>query len=254
MILEDIVEKKREEIEKLKSVESSLAEELKRGKISLIAEIKKASPSAGVIEENFSPLGRLKNYEKGGAGAISVLTDEKFFAGSPRILNEVSSHTNLPVLRKDFILDEIQIYESLILGADCILLIGEILNQKKLAELLDLAYEYNLEALVEVHSRETLLKVLETSARMIGINNRNLEDFSVNLETTGMILNELEKKSSRKDYLVVSESGISSREDIDRLRALGVDGVLIGEALMKAGDPERKIRKLFAGSTFKEEE
>ncbi len=253
MTLKNIVEKKWQEIKQLKSVENSLSEELSREEISLIAEIKQASPSAGMIAEDFSPLNQLEKYENGGAGAISVLTDEKFFAGSSRILNDVSSHSDLPILRKDFILDEIQVYESLILGADCILLIGEILNQKKLGELLDLAYEHNLEAVVEVHSRETLLKVLETSASIIGINNRNLKDFTVNLATTEMILRELEKETSRKDYLVVSESGISNREEIDRLRALGVDGVLIGETLMKANNPGEKIRDLFAGSSCKGE-
>lgn len=249
MILEEIVEKKQREINRLKSVVSSLAEELRGDDICLIAEIKKASPSAGVIEKNFSPMRQLAKYEDGGAGAISVLTEANFFSGSPKILEDVSMQTELPVLRKDFILDEIQIYESLILGADCILLIGEILERKKLIKLLELAYKYNLEALVEVHSRETLEKVLQTPARIIGINNRNLEDFSIDLKTTGRILAELEKRSDREEYLIVSESGISSRKDIDRLRKLGIDGVLIGEALMRAEKPDGKIRELLGYDT-----
>ncbi|SDL32664.1 indole-3-glycerol phosphate synthase TrpC [Halarsenatibacter silvermanii] len=244
MILDRIVEQKKQEINRLRTTDASLAQVLRREEMTLIAELKKASPSAGVIEEEFEPTAQLKRYEKGGASAVSVLTDEEFFRGSSEILREVKRQTELPILRKDFIIDEIQVYESLILGADCLLLIGEILKRPQLIELLELAYEHDLEALVEVHTLETLAMILNTPAEIIGINNRNLEDFSVDLGTTEKLMKELARRGLEDDYLVVSESGISSREDIERLQELGVDGVLIGEALMKAEKPENKIAEL----------
>ena len=243
MILDEIVAEKQKEIAKLKKVNNSLKKELQKDNLSIIAEIKKASPSKGIIASTFNPEQQLKEYEKGGAAGISVLTDNTYFQGSNQILKNVRSRTELPILRKDFILDEIQIYESLIIGADVILLIANILSENKLNKLLNLTHTLGLEAIVEVHSHQDLKKIKNTSTEIIGINNRNLEDFTVDLKTTANLVNELNDCNLRKEYYIISESGISNKEDISYLKNLGIDGVLIGETLMKAENPSHKIRK-----------
>jgi indole-3-glycerol phosphate synthase len=198
------------------------------GHLAIIGEIKKASPSAGVIADSFEPVSIAKNYESAGAAAISVLTDGKFFQGSVQHLVDLRGAISLPVLRKDFVLDDIQIAESAAAGADAILLIVAALEQTQLVDLVRAAAAYQLDALVEVHTLEELDRALDAEAEIIGINNRDLATFEVDLSVT-------EKLSEQvpDDVVLVSESGIKTPEDIDRLRAFGIDAVLIGEALMR---------------------
>lgn len=199
------------------------------GELAVIAEIKKASPSAGVIVQSFDPVTIAINYARAGAAAISVLTDENFFQGRLEYLNQVRSVVSAPILRKDFILDEIQIIESVASGADAILLIVAALEQEQLERLLEIAATYQLDALVEVHTLEELDRALETAARIIGINNRNLATFEVDLSVTEKL-----SENVPDDVVLVSESGIKTAGDVSRIRACGVDAVLIGEALMRA--------------------
>ncbi|MEY2483763.1 MAG: indole-3-glycerol phosphate synthase [Verrucomicrobiota bacterium] len=199
------------------------------GQVALIAEIKKASPSAGVIVEAFDPLAIAKNYSRAGVDAISVLTDEQFFQGRLSYLDLIRPAVVQPLLRKDFMLDEIQIAESAAAGADAILLIVAALDQRQLIALLETADTYQLDALVEVHTLEELDRALETSARIIGINNRNLATFEVDLGVTESLSEEVPD-----GIVLVSESGIKTAEDLERIKACGVDAVLIGEALMRA--------------------
>jgi len=244
MILDKIVEHKRKEVKELKQQRSSLKERLAADKISLLAEIKKASPSKGLIQPNFNPAAQLKAYEQAGAAGISILTDQKFFQGSTQILKEMRKLTELPILRKEFIIDPLQIYESFFLGADVILLIAAILDDRQLENFLALSGELNLEAVVEVHSREELKRVLKTEAEIIGINNRDLNDFSVDLKTTADLNAELEKLGQRDNHYLIAESGIKTKADIDFLREIGVDGVLIGETLMRSESPAAKVKEL----------
>ncbi|RAO98812.1 indole-3-glycerol phosphate synthase [Petrotoga sp. 9PW.55.5.1] len=245
MFLDKIVDNKKKEIEKIKSKKNSLKSSLEKEEITLIAEIKKASPSKGIISKDFDPDSQLEAYIKGGADAVSILTDEEYFQGSTELLQRLKKKTTLPILRKDFIIDAVQIYQSLFLGADVILLIASILSQKELREFLHLTEDLGMEALVEVHNLEDLEKVLNTDTQILGINNRDLTDFSVNIKNTEKILDKLAKKSRRKDFYIISESGIKEKKDIDYLKSLGVDGVLIGEALMRENNPISKIRELF---------
>jgi len=210
-------------------------------KVAFIAEVKKASPSAGVIAQTFDPVSIAKNYKRADADAISVLTDEKFFQGKLAHLVDVRRAVSLPLLRKDFILDEIQIAESAANGADAILLIVAALEQKQLAvgrvrvaaatglvDLLKAAAKYQLDALVEVHSREELDRALEAGAKIIGINNRDLTTFDVDLSVTEKLCRHVPD-----EVVLVSESGIKTAEDVARMQACGVDAILIGEALMR---------------------
>jgi indole-3-glycerol phosphate synthase len=206
------------------------------GKLAVIAEIKKASPSAGVIAKSFDPVQIAKNYERGGADAISVLTDSKFFQGALGHLVDVRAAIALPVLRKDFILDEVQIAESAAVGADAILLIVAALEQTQLDDLSAAAAKYRLAALVEVHSAEEVGRALDAGSKIIGINNRDLATFDVDLSVTEELSGQVPD-----DVVVVSESGIKSLADIARVKACGVDAVLIGEALMRG---ELSIRDL----------
>ena len=209
----------------------SLRAALDRGpdQLTLIAEIKKASPSAGVIVESFDPVAIAKNYERAGAEAISVLTDTPFFQGRLEYLAQVREVVALPLLRKDFVIDELQIVESAAAGADAVLLIVAALEQAQLIHFLEVAAKYQLEALVEVHSLAELERALETNAQIIGINNRNLATFEVDLGVTERLSEEVPD-----DLVLVSESGIRTAEDLARVRACGVNAVLIGEALMRA--------------------
>jgi len=198
------------------------------GKLALIAEIKKASPSAGVIVESFDPVAIARNYARAGVEAISVLTDERFFQGHLDYLQLVRDSVPQPLLRKDFILDPLQIMEAAAAGADAILLIVAALGQEKLVALLETAALYQLDALVEVHTLIELKRALETEARIIGINNRDLTTFEVDLGVTEKLSEEVPE-----EIVLVSESGIRTAEDLARIKACGVDAVLIGEALMR---------------------
>jgi indole-3-glycerol phosphate synthase len=198
------------------------------GKLALIAEIKKASPSAGVIVELFDPVAIARNYARAGVEAISILTDERFFQGHLDYLQLVRDSVPQPLLRKDFILDPLQIMEAAAAGADAILLIVAALGQEKLVALLETAALYQLDALVEVHTFAELERALETEARIIGINNRDLTTFEVDLAVTEKLSEEVPE-----EIVLVSESGIRTAEDLARIKACGVDAVLIGEALMR---------------------
>lgn len=197
-------------------------------KIAIIAEVKKASPSAGVIAKSFEPVNIARTYEDAGASAISVLTDVKFFQGKLEDLVNVRGRVLLPVLRKDFILDEIQIAESVANRADAILLIVAALEQSLLVDLLKSTTEYKVDALVEVHTQEELHRALEAGAKIIGINNRNLATFDVDLGVTESLCREVPD-----EVTLISESGIKTLQDVARLKACGIDAILVGEALMR---------------------
>lgn len=198
------------------------------GKLALIAEIKKASPSVGVIVESFDPVAIARNYARAGVEAISVLTDERFFQGHLDYLKLIREQVPQPLLRKDFILDPLQIMEATVAGADAILLIVAALSQEQLVSLLETAALYQLDVLVEVHTLAELDRALATDARLIGINNRNLATFEVDLGVTEMLSEQVPA-----EIVLVSESGIRTAEDLARIKACGVDAVLIGEALMR---------------------
>lgn len=217
------------------------AKRLKRshnGVPAVIAEVKKASPSVGLIRPDFDPASIAVSYQAGGASAISVLTDERFFQGSTAYLREVKMAATLPVLRKDFIIDEYQVYESRVAGADAILLIVAALDADALASLMNRAAEIDLDCLVEVHNEAEMAVAVEVGAPVIGINNRDLQTFEVSIDTTARLLPMMPRAKK------VSESGIHSREDMVRLGSMGVDAVLIGEALMRQDDIEGKLREL----------
>ena len=199
--------------------------------LSLIAEVKKASPSAGVIAQSFDPVAIARRYEAAGANAVSVLTDERFFGGRLDDLVAVRGAVDLPVLRKDFVLEDIQIYEAAAAGADAVLLIVAALTDDELQELLDVAAACQLDALVEVHTLEELDRALATDATIIGINNRDLTTFQVDLAATERLSEQVPA-----GVLLVSESGVRTAEDSRRLRACGVDAILVGEALMRSDD------------------
>jgi len=194
----------------------------------VIAEIKKASPSAGIISEDFDPIKKAKEYEDFGASALSILTEEDFFQGSSEYLKEVKAITSLPILRKDFMVDEYQIYEAKLIGADCILLIASILNDNEIQSFVDLAESLELDYLIEVHDLKELKRVEHFSNAMIGVNNRNLKTFDVDLNNSINL-----KKAFNGNNLFVAESGIKSQDDIDTLKAHDIHVFLIGESLMK---------------------
>ncbi|MFH0812186.1 MAG: indole-3-glycerol phosphate synthase TrpC [Pseudomonadota bacterium] len=205
----------------------------------IIAEIKKASPSRGIIREDFDPQEIGKIYQKEGAIAISVLTENKFFQGDLSHLSLVRESTNIPLLCKDFIIDPYQIYEAALHGADGFLLIASLLSQSQMEEFLCLGKELGMRALVEVHTQDDLEKVLLTSAKIIGINNRDLRTFKTDINTTLTMV-----KSIPPGKLVVSESGIHTRSQIKKLEKAGVHAFLIGEAFMREKDPGKKLREL----------
>lgn len=208
--------------------------------VKLIAEVKKASPSAGVIREPFNHIEIARLYEQGGASAISVLTDEQFFQGKLEYLTEIKQVVKLPLLRKDFIIDPYQIYEARVAGADAVLLIARLLSNEKLRAYLKLSHELGMVCLVEVHNADEIKRTLDTDAMIIGINNRDLSTFKTDLETTFKLRSLIPEGKT-----IVSESGISTRNDIKRLKECGVDAVLIGETLMRATNIIAKIRELF---------
>ncbi|WP_018971686.1 indole-3-glycerol phosphate synthase TrpC [Rudaea cellulosilytica] len=211
------------------------------GQAGVIAEVKKASPSKGVMRPDFRPAEIARSYEAGGAACLSVLTDVDFFQGADAYLQEARSACSLPVLRKDFTIDPYQVYEARVLGADCILLIVAALGDAALVELSELAAELGMDVLVEVHDGEELERALATPARLIGINNRNLRTFATTLDTT------LELRSRvPAQRLLVTESGIVTREDVARMRGADVHAFLVGETFMRAEDPGAELRRLFS--------
>ena len=234
-------------IESLKERCRDVPEAIKSGtvlkrenRIKFIAEVKKASPSAGIIREDFNYIDIAKEYESGGASAISVLTDKEFFKGDIKYLSEIKETVSLPALRKDFIIDPYQIYEARAASADLVLLIARILTKEEIDAFLALSHELGMECLVEVHDNDELEKVLETEAVIIGINNRNLDTFETNLDTTLQLYHRIPDGK-----IVVSESGIKTRADVLVLEEAGIDAILIGETLMRSRDISQKIKELF---------
>jgi len=214
----------------------------RRGDIALIAEIKKASPSAGIICEDFDPVQIAKEYETGGASCLSILTDEKFFQGSLDYLRRIRDAVKLPLLRKDFIIDERQILEAIEWGADAILLIVAILDDSQLKNFHSLTTEAGLTALVEVHDETELERALKIGTDLVGVNNRDLKTFQVDLATT----EKLAKKISTGKILV-AESGINTRADVERLKKCGAKAILVGESLLRGGKIQMNARELIGG-------
>lgn len=212
---------------------------LKADGISIISEVKKASPSRGIISEDFRPTEQAKAYEEAGADAISCLTEEHFFKGADKYLADIRASVNLPILRKDFIFDEYQIYEAKVLGADAVLLIAAILSEEELIKLSRLAASLGLFCLTEVHNEEELQKVVRCKCDIIGINNRDLKTFHVDLNTTKRLA-----KLVPYDAVLVSESGMKNGNDIKEVKEYGADAVLIGETLMRSGDIKNTINEL----------
>lgn len=212
---------------------------LSGNEVALIAEIKRASPSKGLLNSSFNACSLAKCYEKNGAKAISVITEKEHFLGDPDSLSEVRKCSSLPLLRKDFIIEPYQIFESRALGADALLLITRLLNKNSLKTLLTLTEDLEMEALVEVHNREEIETALECGASVIGINNRDLKTFDSDLENTFKLIGSIPEKC-----FTVSESGIYSYEQIGKLKRAGVDAVLVGEALVTAFDIASKVREL----------
>ena len=216
----------------------------RRGRIGLIAEVKRASPSAGVIREDFDPVWIAQRYEQAGADCISVLTDRTYFQGSLEFLRAIREAVGLPLLRKDFIVDPRQVLEAVKWGADAVLLIVAILEESLLKQLLQFVEGAGLTALVEVHNEEELDRALEAGARLIGVNNRDLKTFTVDLSTTERLAARLQGLLERGEVLLVAESGIRNRQDVQRLEQCGVGAMLVGETLMREEDPGMKIREL----------
>jgi indole-3-glycerol phosphate synthase len=254
-ILNNIVADKKKEVAKRKR-ETPLAElrtriknrptrdfaaALAGSELKLIAEVKKASPSKGVMVVNFDPLKLAKTYEKNGAAAISVLTDEKYFQGKIEYLSEISREVSIPVLRKDFIIDKYQLYESAAYGADAVLLITAVLTPEQLESFLKLSKNLYLDCLVEVHDEKEVFKALLAGAEIIGINNRDLATFNVNTDTTRRL-----RMLVPQRQIVVSESGIHTKDDIKKMRECKVNAVLVGEALVTAPDIPSRIKELLS--------
>lgn len=218
------------------------------GRVALIAEVKKASPSAGVIRPDFDPVAIARDYERGGASCLSVLTDEKFFQGHLDYLRHIREAVKLPLLRKDFIVDELQIHEAAAAGADCVLLIVACLKQDELIHLSRVVSDCLLDALVEVHDEAELDRALAAGAKIIGVNNRDLKTFKVDLATTERLAERCRCAEApptfRRDGILVAESGIHTRTDVERLARCGVNAILVGESLMRSADIPAKVREL----------
>ena len=243
-ILDKIVSKKRKRVDEVKSqasiediqnqlakipsLKSNFKKSLENQEQSIIAEIKRASPSAGIIAKDFNPILKAQEYESMGAKALSILTEEDFFQGSNKVLQEVKKVTNLPILRKDFIIDDYQIYESKLLGADCILLITSILSDRQIEEYVSKAEEINLDVLIEVHDEEELSRISKFQNVLVGVNNRNLKTFEVDLMNSVRL-----RKNYIGDQIFIAESGIKSNEDIKYLVSNDINVFLIGESLMR---------------------
>lgn len=259
IMLDEIVEKTKERVEKAK--EAVPLDELKNevsqleisddfpfkkalsgDDIAIIAEVKRASPSKGLIAEDFDYLKIAKEYEEAGASAISVLTEPYFFKGDNEYLKDIAETVDIPVLRKDFVVDEYMIWEAKLLGASAVLLIVSILDVVQLKKYLDLAHDLGLSAIVETHDGDEIMRAMTVGAEIIGVNNRNLNDFTVDIENSISL-----RRCVSGDVIFISESGIKTKEDVARLKENDVDAVLIGETLMKCDDKKSMISELKNG-------
>ena len=258
-ILKKILQRKAEEVEErsarcsieelqekiaqapaLRPFHAAIREKVSAGQPAVIAEIKKASPSKGLIRKDFDPAKIARSYEEAGACCLSVVTDVDFFQGADEYLQSAREACQLPVIRKDFVIDPYQVYEARALGADCVLLIAAVLKDREMRELSDLADSLGLDVLVEIHNREELERAHVLRCPVIGINNRDLHSFETSLQTTlGLMIDVF------PDRTVITESGINSRDDVLLMRKNGVNGFLVGESLMRADDPGEKLRELF---------
>jgi len=218
----------------------ALQAKISAGESAVIAEIKKASPSKGVIREQFDPVAIAKSYQRGGAACLSVLTDVDFFQGADQYLKDARAACSLPVIRKDFIIDEYQLYESRALGADCVLLIVSALQPAELYRLHAVAVALDLDVLVEVHDQRELEIALAVDNPMVGINNRNLHSFEVSLDNTFKLLDQIPE-----NRMVITESGIHSGDDVQLMRDNNVHGFLVGEAFMRSEDPGEQLKRFF---------
>lgn len=258
-MLDEIVEKTKERVEQAKKLvpledikkevsameindEFPFKKALKEDGISIIAEVKKASPSKGLIAEDFDYVAIAKDYEQAGASAISVLTEPFFFMGSDDYLSEIAENVSIPLLRKDFVVDEYMIWEAKLLGASAILLIVSVLDVVQLKKYLDLAHKLGLSAIVETHDGDEIRKAMIVGAEIIGVNNRNLKDFTVDINNSINL-----RRCVSGDVVFISESGIKTKEDVTRLKENDVDAVLIGETLMKSDDKKSMIAELKNG-------
>ena len=258
-MLDEIVEKTKERIEQAKEIvpldeikkevelleisdEFPFKKALGGDDISIIAEVKKASPSKGLIAEDFDYVAIAKEYEAAGASAISVLTEPYFFKGSNEYLEEIAENVSIPILRKDFVIDEYMIWEAKLLGASAVLLIVSILDIVTLKKFLDLAHDLGLSAIVETHDGDEIRTAMNVGAEIIGVNNRNLKDFTVDIENSISL-----RRCVSGDVIFISESGIKTKEDVARLKENNVDAVLIGETLMKCDDKKAMISELKNG-------
>lgn len=255
MILDEIVEEREQQLQRemdnipledmkemaLNSTRKNhgFKEALQKEGLSVIAEVKKASPSKGVIAEDFRPVETAIAYEKAGAAAISCLTEEHYFKGGSKYFADIRAKVEIPMLRKDFIIDKYQIYEAKVLGADAILLIAAILEEETLKEFYQLGKELGMDCLVEVHNEEELKKVVACGCDIIGINNRNLKTFDVDLNTTSKLADKIPYEA-----VLVSESGMQNKEDLLNVRNQGADGVLIGETFMRSGNIDETMKEL----------
>lgn len=225
--------------------EAALRAKIAQGQAAVIAEIKKASPSKGLLREVFIPADIAQSYAYGdgkiSAACLSVLTDVQYFQGSTDFLKQARASCDLPVLRKDFMVDLYQIYESRAMGADCVLLIAACLDDAQMAEFEAVAHSLNMSVLVEVHDREEMQRAFRLKTRLLGVNNRNLRTFEVSLDTTLSLLQDL-----TDDRLLITESGIATQADVQRLRGAGVQAFLVGEAFMRADEPGAALAQLFA--------
>lgn len=239
LISKESLEKKIKSTPHSKSFLGELVKKNEEGKAGIIAEVKKASPSKGVIRENFNHLQIARDYEKGDAACLSILTDNPSFQGSSQYLKDIRGITNLPILRKDFMIDVYQVYESRSWGADCILMIMKILDNKDLSKLVSVSKDLGMDILFEINSQEELERLLPFNPKMIGINNRNLENFETDIKNSIKI-----KKNIPDDILVISESGINNTEDIIHLGDHNINNFLIGESLMRSDNISVELNKL----------
>lgn len=227
------------ELKKNQSTAFAFEQALRKQELGFICECKKASPSKGLIEPDFHYFQIAKEYELAGADCISVLTEPKWFLGSDDYLKEIAAAVSIPCLRKDFTVDEYQIYQAKVLGASAVLLICSILTEQQLAEYLELCEELGLSALVEAHDEDEVKTALRVGARIVGVNNRNLKDFTVDTDNSRRL-----RELIPSEILFVSESGVKTAEDIAKIRSIGADAVLIGETLMRASDKKAKLKEL----------